>query len=804
MAQIAFVNERMLRGFGVDLVIDAAATELAARGHDVTVYASAVDDPGPRRYRLERTPTRASRFPSRYESRARCWAGYIDAAGHDLVFVESFPFFSLIPRLSTPTVVVDHGVSPTTGMSLLQKGAFAYIRGSQQNRYFPRAAGIVTVSEFVRSLLPQRLASSARVIYNGVDHYLPATADERERMRRKLGVAGEQAMLLYVGRLNHRRQPYKGTADLMRAASRWRTEAPEVRVVMAGRGSDADAQAISRAGAIPLLDVAVEEMAALYAAADVYVTASRWEGFDLPLMESAYQGVPAVALRVGAHPELVRHGETGILASDIDELFGEARRLALDRPLVRKMGEQAQQHAIRFTWARAADSYEGVIEEHGRARSSAPLVVAQAATAGAGARSSVAAGEAPAGSQAALLAGETPASADVTAVILNYGATDEVLRKCVASVAGQSYALKVLLVDNASPRNREAVGAIESEFPDVRVLRLDRNYGFAGGMNRGVAAADTEYVLLLNNDVELEPEAVAEMRRVIDSDGDVVGVAPKILLESQPGVIDAIGNLIDPRGAAFNMGIGQLDVGQYDRVERTFGACFAAALLRRKAFDPGLVGPLDERYFMYYEDVDWCFRAGLLGFKFLTAPGAVVYHTHSLSTRELDYGFKYRLIMRNFVRTVLKDFSLRRALGICARRMLGLSRNVVRGPHRVASFLALKDIVLGFPAFLRARRCIQERRRVQDKDLFDFSHGERAFFDPMTYQPHRQLEVLEAMYRRLALLNGEERHLRIAEAVALLAGSRLRFDGKFARERLRRLMESEPAHVKDYLDRLEL
>ena len=365
---IAFLNERMLQGFGVDLVIDEVASEFVRRGYDVTVYASVAEQANPRAYRLKTVPTRASGIPTRYNGAARWWAEYIDAHQHDVVFVESHPFFSLIPRLRTPVVAVDHGVSSTEGMPLKVRSAFRYIEWAQHNRYFPRASGIVTVSDFVRSLLPPRLRERATVIYNGADHYPRVSAGERAEMRRRLGLADDDVAMLYVGRLNPEGQPYKGTADLMRASARWRETAPHIRVVMAGKGDATDVARIRQSGGIPLADVPAAEMAALNAAADIYITASRWEGFDLPIMEAAYQGVPGVALRVGAHPEVVRDGETGILASTPDELFREAERLAADPERRRAMGAAAAVWAETFNWSRAADEYEAVAEDVVRAR----------------------------------------------------------------------------------------------------------------------------------------------------------------------------------------------------------------------------------------------------------------------------------------------------------------------------------------------------------------------------------------------------------------------------------------------------
>ena len=600
-------------------------------------------------------------------------------------------------------------------------------------------------------------------------------------------------MMLYVGRLNPEGQPYKGTADLMRAAATWAETNPGIRMVMAGTGSAEDAVRIRAAGAIPVLDVPDEEMAALYSAADLYLTASRWEGFDLPLTEAAVQGVPSVALRIGAHPEVVRDGETGILTDDVTQLLDQAQRLARAPTLRRTMGEAARAWAGSFTWARATDAYEETIKELAPATARVTANVAEAVSA-------------PPITQPgpALAEGEAWSEPDVTAVILNYGAEYPVLQKCVHSLVTQTYPVKTILVDNGSPKNQNAVTQTKLEFPDIEVLQLDKNYGFAGGINRGVDKVISPYVLLVNNDAVLAPDAAAEMRALIEDREDVAGIAPKILLEKPAGYIDAIGNLVDPLGQAFNMGIGQLDIGQYDRVEETFGACFAATLLRRETWQEGLVGPLDETYFMYYEDVDWCFRAGILGYKFLTCPTAVVEHAHSLSTRQLNYGYKYRMIMRNFVRTVIKDFQGRSWTRIAVRRCLGLTRNVLRGPLRGASLLALKDITLSFPTYYSKRRAIQGRRKISDSHLFNYSHGEQVFFDPTGYEPVRRLETLAFMYNRMYLLHGEPRYREIAAMASALAGSRTRFDRQHTQERLRLLVECEPENVRGYVDALEV
>jgi len=117
---------------------------------------------------------------------------------------------------------------------------------------------------------------------------------------------------------------------------------------------------------------------------------------------------------------------------------------------------------------------------------------------------------------------------------------------------------------------------------------------------------------------------------------------------------------------------------------------------------------------------------------------------------------------------------------------------------------ALIGALWGLPSYLAARSNVQNRRRTQDQELFDYSHGERPYFNPITYQPIRKIEVLEAAYRRLALISGEERHRRIADGLVLIASYRLRFDRDFVRERLADLLSGEPERVQEFLDSLEV
>ncbi|MHB0915734.1 MAG: glycosyltransferase family 2 protein [Thermoleophilia bacterium] len=387
----------------------------------------------------------------------------------------------------------------------------------------------------------------------------------------------------------------------------------------------------------------------------------------------------------------------------------------------------------------------------------------------------------------------------VTAILLNYNAPAAMMFKCLDSLRRQTYDdFKVLLVDNASAV--DILGEVAERYPEVELLKLDRNHGFSGGINRGVAACDSEYVFLLNYDTVVEPECVAAMVAVIAAEPVVVGVAPKMMLTGHPRIFDSIGIALGDNAGAFNQGIGQPDIGQYDRVEPAFGACFGATLLRRCAFRPDQVGPLDESYFMYFEDFDWCYRANLLKLEFRTAPAAVVHHEHSASVKDRSYNFKFRLIERNLLRTVIKDYQRRMMVKIPLRRLRSHLMNAIspRSGRAGVSWRIIGAFFIDFFRFLPKRWAIQRRRLVSDDEILRHSFGEQPYFNPTDYTPFYEVGTLAAAYRRLYAVTGDERALNIYGGLEALNQSKARFDDGLLRSRLEELLADEPEHVKEF------
>jgi glycosyltransferase involved in cell wall biosynthesis len=364
--RIGVLTERMRLGFGVDLAIHHVAEGLARRGHDVTVFAAMSDGTfeSPR-YRLVRLGIASSFVFPRYEWNALRALRRIRKAGMDAFLVETFPFFALTPLLGAPVLAVDYGVCATAGLPWWMRASFLYVRLMQHHLYFRLARGVVTISRYLRDQLPPAVRARARVIYPGADHY-PVDGDAaaaRALVRKRLGLADGDVLLLYVGRLDPADQPYKGTAQLAAAIERLRRRDARVQALMVGFGTAANEAWLERQGIHCWRSAPGEAMGAIYAAADLYVTASTWEGFNLPLAEAQAAGRPAVALRVGAHPEVVREGETACLVGDMDAFQAAVLRLVEDAGLRARMGAAARVWARRFSWMAAVEGYDRAVQE---------------------------------------------------------------------------------------------------------------------------------------------------------------------------------------------------------------------------------------------------------------------------------------------------------------------------------------------------------------------------------------------------------------------------------------------------------
>ena len=191
--------------------------------------------------------------------------------------------------------------------------------------------------------------------------------------------------------------------------------------------------------------------------------------------------------------------------------------------------------------------------------------------------------------------------------------------------------LEVIVVDNASQRKEEA-DTISKRFPQVKVIKSEKNVGFAGGNNLGIRAAQGKYILLINNDTIFKDFNIQALIKRLESSPKIAVVCPKLRFSWGNNPIQYAGytplSKITVRNQA--IGFGEEDHGQYDTAHPTPYAHGAAMLIKREALEK--VGLMPESYFLYYEELDWSMMFTRAGFEIWYDPACTVYHKESQAT----------------------------------------------------------------------------------------------------------------------------------------------------------------------------
>lgn len=217
----------------------------------------------------------------------------------------------------------------------------------------------------------------------------------------------------------------------------------------------------------------------------------------------------------------------------------------------------------------------------------------------------------------------------VAVVVLNYKLKSLTL-DCIESVKRSTYKnILIVVVDNNSNDN---LGETLKSQKDVLFIQNDQNLGYCGGNNMGIKQAltkDVDYVLILNPDTTIATTAIEELlKKAKENDAGIAG--PKIYFNGSKKIWYAGGVFDQANVLGRHKGIDEEDKGQYDEVIETDFVTGAAIMVRRDVFEK--VGLFDERYFLYLEDADLCFRAKKAGFKVIYVPSAIVYHRNAQST----------------------------------------------------------------------------------------------------------------------------------------------------------------------------
>lgn len=228
------------------------------------------------------------------------------------------------------------------------------------------------------------------------------------------------------------------------------------------------------------------------------------------------------------------------------------------------------------------------------------------------------------------------------------------LRDSIESIYAQTEQdFRLIVVDNGSTDESLAQARSYCGRPNFTLIENGCNTGFSHAVNQGIALADSEFVVLFNNDAFAEPDWLAALLRTARSDPRIFAVQSLMLRHFERDLADDAGDYVTWMGFACKEGDGRL-ASRYQKQRRIFSACGGAALYRKSILDE--IGGFDENFFAYFEDVDLSWRANNAGYKNVLCPGARCYHICGASTGAVRYNaFKSLQSGRNSLLLPLKN-----------------------------------------------------------------------------------------------------------------------------------------------------
>ncbi|MBN1159228.1 MAG: glycosyltransferase family 2 protein [Bacteroidales bacterium] len=301
----------------------------------------------------------------------------------------------------------------------------------------------------------------------------------------------------------------------------------------------------------------------------------------------------------------------------------------------------------------------------------------------------------------------------VAIVILNWNG-QKFLQEFLPSVIEHSDVqdTEIFIADNCSDDG--SVEFVRQKYPGVKMIRFDRNYGFAGGYNKALKRIESEYFVLLNTDVQVTSGWLSPLINEMDQDKNIAACMPKIRAFRQQDSFEyagAAGGFIDTFGYPFCRGriLNQIekDTGQYDENMRIFWASGACLAIRSSAYSEA--GGLDSTFFAHMEEIDLCWRLHRLGYSVNCIPGSIVYHVGGGSLPN-NNPRKIYLNYRNNLYLLLKNLPVQQMIPVLAIRMIWdvLSAMIYlfngSGNFTTAVFKAHLDFYRNIPVLLKKRR----------------------------------------------------------------------------------------------------
>jgi len=216
--------------------------------------------------------------------------------------------------------------------------------------------------------------------------------------------------------------------------------------------------------------------------------------------------------------------------------------------------------------------------------------------------------------------------------------------------------IELIVVDNGSEQDIQEI--LQSAYPGVKYIRSKENIGFAGGNNLGIGQATGDYLLFLNNDTEITENLFDVLSATLDDNPQVGMVSPLILYFDQPELIQYAGFTEMNYKTCRNRGIGSMEKneGQFDQTTRETAYCHGAAMMCRRT-DLNSVGLMEENFFLYYEELDWCEKFRRAGKSIWFTGQTKIYHKESVSVGR-ESSIKTYFMTRNRLLFIRRNTSL--------------------------------------------------------------------------------------------------------------------------------------------------
>jgi len=324
----------------------------------------------------------------------------------------------------------------------------------------------------------------------------------------------------------------------------------------------------------------------------------------------------------------------------------------------------------------------------------------------------------------------------------------DLTQRCVDSLEKQTRltgSFEIIVVENeARPES-----VLHDPLPShVRRLILAENRGTTGSINRGIADSSSKYVLLLNNDVELDPKFLPTLVSALEENERYGFATGKLLKASERNRLDGAGDALLLGGGAFRLGHSDLDIGQFDRQCCVLAGCGAATLFRRSVL-PEVKG-LDEDFFAYLDDVDLALRAQLLGHGGVYVPDAVAYHIGSATLGSPFHPKIVEWVTRNQMLLVAKNYPgavlVRLLPQIVVFQVLWLGI-VLRRAKLLSYTKGMIGAVCLLPRTLQKRRQLMASRRISNSAFMNLlCASEKQVFDWQNALPPARRSTLLRIY----------------------------------------------------------